>query len=354
MKKILIIVSVLLLPVLFGCAPKKAVTQEGTYTYSVQKIWDKGTHAAFTSLIEFNGKYYCSFREGYSHIFDENGNAEGHIRILESTDGETWEPVLDKGIEGIDCRDPKLCVTPDGRIMVLFGGSLYRDRKLMSQQGYVMFSKDGRTYSEPEKIVYDPKPENASNWLWRVTWNGNTGYGVSYGSGDEGRTLILYETSDGINYKHVKAFDVEGFPNETTLRFLPDGKMLMMVRYDDYDEEKDSRGVWGVADAPYTDWNLKRMGLKIGGQDFLVLDDGTVLAGTRSYAIGNHCKTIILRGNLDGDFQEVFTLPSDGDTSYPGMLVVGDELWMSYYSTDGVPGKAAIFLAKIPLAALTR
>ena len=237
--------------------------------------------------------------------------------------------------------------------MVLFGGSLYRDRKLMSQQGYVMFSKDGRTYSEPEKIVYDPKPENTSNWLWRVTWNGNTGYGVSYGSGDEGRTLILYETSDGINYKHLKAFDVEGFPNETTLRFLPDGKMLMMVRYDDYGD-KDSRGEWGVADAPYTDWNLKRMGLKIGGQDFLVLDDGTVLAGTRSYAIGNHCKTIILRGNLDGDFQEVFTLPSDGDTSYPGMLVVGDELWMSYYSTDGVPGKAAIFLAKIPLAALTR
>ena len=74
----------------------------------------------------------------------------------------------------------------------------------------------------------------------------------------------------------------------------------------------------------------------------------------RSYAIGNHCKTIIIRGNLDGDFQEVFTLPSDGDTSYPGMLTVGDELWMSYYSTDGVPGKASIFLAKIPLKALTK
>jgi hypothetical protein len=36
------------------------------------------------------------------------------------------------------------------------------------------------------------------------------------------------------------------------------------------------------------------------------------------------------------------------------MLTVGDELWMSYYSTDGVPGKASIFLAKIPLKALTK
>ena len=325
----------------------------GSYSYSVERIWDRGTHAAFTSLIEFNGRYYCSFREGYSHIFDENGDAEGHVIVLESKDGDSWKQVLDTGLEGIDCRDPKLCVTPDGRMMVLFGGSTYRNKELISQQGYVMFSKDGKTFSTPEKIVFDPRPENESNWLWRVTWNGDKGYGVSYGSGTAGRTLILYETGDGINYRQVKSFDVEGFPNETTLRFLPDGRMLAMIRYDDYNGGPECLGEWGVSEAPYTEWNLKRMGLRVGGQDFLVLDDGTVLAGTRSYAIGNHCKTIILRGNADGDFQEVFTLPSDGDTSYPGMLVVGKELWVSYYSTAGTPGNAAIFLAKIPLTALS-
>ena len=325
-----------------------AKAQEGTVTYSVRKIWDEGTHAAFTSLVKFEDKYYCTFREGYSHVFDEQGNAEGRIRVLASKDGNDWKPVHEVGLEGIDCRDPKLCVTPDGKLMLLFGGSLYRDRNLVSQQGYVVFSKDGRRYTEPEAISLSPATGNDTDWMWRVTWNGDTGYGVSYGSGSEGRSLVLYSTKDGVGYEKVREFDPEGFANETTLRFLPDGRMLMMVRRDG----SDRMGRWGVSEPPYTDWNIKPMPLQLGGQDFLVLEDGTVLAGTRSYLIGGHCKTVILRGTLEGDFQEVFTLSSDGDTSYPGLLVVGDELWVSYYSTVGVPGKAAIFLAKIPLAAL--
>lgn len=47
--------------------------------YSVKKIWDNDSHTAFTSIIKYKGKYYCSFREGASHIFDKNGNAEGKV-----------------------------------------------------------------------------------------------------------------------------------------------------------------------------------------------------------------------------------------------------------------------------------
>ncbi|MBQ6254382.1 MAG: exo-alpha-sialidase [Bacteroidales bacterium] len=322
--------------------------KEGIREYSVQTVWDKGTHAAFTDLVGFKGKYYITFREGYSHIFDEAGNAEGRIRVLESKNGNNWESVLDAGLEGIDCRDPKISVTPDGRLMVLFGGSLYVNKELQGQQGYVMFSDDGRTFTKPEKITLSPDPANEMNWLWRVTWNGDTGYGISYGFGPAGRTLILYSTKDGVNYTEVKSFDIGGFANEATLRFQPDGRMLMMLRRDG----DDRMGYWGYSDAPYTDWTLKPMPLQVGGPDFTVLEDGTILAGTRSYAIGSHCKTIIIKGNTDGDFQEVFTLPSDGDTSYPGLLVVGDKLWVSYYSTAGTPGKAVIRLAKLPLDAL--
>ncbi len=349
MKRIIVIFTLTLFAFMFSETAGHA--QEGSFKYSVQKIWDKGTHAAFTDLVRFNGKYYITFREGFSHVFDENGNAEGHIMILESKNGKSWKPVLDAGLEGIDCRDPKLSVTGDGRLMVLFGGSTYRNKELVNQHGYVMFSKDGKSFSKPEPIVLSPDPSNKTNWLWRVTWNGDTGYGVSYGSGERGRDLVLYSTKDGVSYHKVKSLDCKGFANETTLRFLPDGRMLMMIRHDDSGND-DNRGEWGVAKAPYTDWDVKRMGLKIGGQDFTVLEDGTILVGTRSYAIGNHCKTVILRGDANGDFQEVFTLPSDGDTSYPGLLVVGKELWVSYYSTAGKPGKAAIFLARIPLDAL--
>ncbi|MBR4756983.1 MAG: exo-alpha-sialidase [Bacteroidales bacterium] len=348
-KTVLVFIASLALAVLQMAALPGAAAQTGKFKYSVDKIWDEGTHAAFTGLVEFKGKYYCTFREGYSHIFDEEGNAEGRIRVLESSNGKAWKSVLDAGIEGIDCRDPKLCVTPDGRLMVLFGGSTYRNRKLVAQQGYVIFSRDGKTFTEPEKISFSPEVPNASNWLWRVTWNGDTGYGVSYGAIPGASTLVLYQTRDGVRYEKVKSIDeLADTGNETTLRFLPDGRMLMMVRRD----RGDRMGYWGEAMPPYTDWKFSRMPLVVGGQDFVVLDDGTVLAGTRSYHIGSHCKTVILRGTVGGDFQEVFTLPSNGDTSYPGLLVVGKELWVSYYSSIEKPGKAAIFLAKIPLAAL--
>ncbi|MBQ5715104.1 MAG: hypothetical protein IIV60_01985, partial [Alistipes sp.] len=52
-------------------------------SYSVSKIWGDGvSHCAFSSLIRYKGRYYCSFREGESHIFDKNGKAEGKVRIL--------------------------------------------------------------------------------------------------------------------------------------------------------------------------------------------------------------------------------------------------------------------------------
>ena len=88
-------------------------------SYSVEKIWGDGfTHCAFTSLIKFNGRYYCAFREGASHIFDNEGKAEGKIRIISSRNGKSWKSVALVGKEGCDFRDPKLSVMPDGRILV--------------------------------------------------------------------------------------------------------------------------------------------------------------------------------------------------------------------------------------------
>ena len=81
--------------------------------YDVHKIWDNGSHCAFTSLIRFKGQYYCSFREGETHIFDSQGNAEGKIRILTSRDGKRWKALPLIGKQGYDLRDPKLSITTD-------------------------------------------------------------------------------------------------------------------------------------------------------------------------------------------------------------------------------------------------
>ena len=107
---------------------------------------------------------------------------------------------------------------------------------------------------------------------------------------------------------------------------------------------------WGVSHPPYTNWEWKPMGFRIGGQDFITLENGKLILATRTYFNRGHCKTALFRGTAEGDWEEIYVLPSDGDTSYPGLLVEGKEVWVSYYASTEQAGKAAIYLAKLPLS----
>lgn len=345
MRKILVLAA-LTTAWLSACAPKSGGDVIQT-TVRVQKIWDNGTHAAFTSLIKFKGRYFCSFREGYSHIFDAEGNAEGHVRILSSKDGKSWKSIADFGLAGVDLRDPKLSITPDGRLMVTIGGSVYRDRKLVDRIPQVCFSTDGEHFSDPQPIQLDPPTDcPLGEWLWRVTWNEGVGYGMSYYMNH----LRLLSTTDGVHYSTVcrpYPDGAEGKVSETTLRFLPDGRMVAIVRRD----PTHVPAALGVAAAPYTDWTWRDLPTHIGGPDFLVRPDGSFLVGGRAWVEpGVQCKTVLWSGTVDGPLSEVYLLPSAGDNSYPGLLIEGDELWLSYYSCCGELSKTGVFLARVPLS----
>lgn len=90
------------------------------------------------------------------------------------------------------------------------------------------------------------------------------------------------------------------------------------------------------------------MEFRIGVPDFIVLDDDHLIAGGRTHYVASAPKTTLFTGKNNGHFVESIILPSGGDTSYPGFLVSGNELWVSYYSTHETPN-ASIYLAKIPL-----
>lgn len=140
--------------------------------YSIEKVWGDGTwHCAFTSIVEFKGRYYISFREYDSHIFDSKGDAEGRIRIISSKNGKKWQSVALISKKGYDLRDPKLSVTPDNRLMVTVGGSIYRNKVLVGCEPQVIFSADGNEFSEPSPIKLDSKTKGTHDWLWRVTWH---------------------------------------------------------------------------------------------------------------------------------------------------------------------------------------
>ena len=126
---------------------------------SVQKIWDQGRHNAFTDLIRFQEKWLCTFREGGGHA-----SADGKVCVIASDAGWEWSSAALLEEPGIDLRDPKFSTTPDGRLMIVMGGSVMANGQYVDRQTRVSFSSDGRTWNAPAKIL------DRGDWLWRVTW----------------------------------------------------------------------------------------------------------------------------------------------------------------------------------------
>ena len=299
---------------------------------SVKRLWDQGDHNAFTSLIRFRGKWYCCFREADGHV-----KGDGKLRVIVSEDGDTWESAALLEEEGIDLRDPKLSVTPKGQLMIVAGGSVYRGDELVGRQPRVAFSDDGRAWTPTQRVLGEDE------WLWRVTWHKGRAYGVTYKGLDEAKgewAVDLVVSDDGVRYDLITRLEVHGRPNETTLRFLPDDTMIALVR-----READNKHGWiGSGRPPYKQWTWHDAGHQLGGPDFIVLPNGTMWAGARSYPGG--AKTVVARLRKDS-YEPVLTLPSGGDCSYPGFVWHDGLLWMSYYSSH--EGKTSVYLARIRL-----
>jgi hypothetical protein len=262
---------------------------------------------------------------------------DGKIRVIVSDDGKTWQSAALLADDGIDLRDPKFSITPDGRLMLLCGGSMYEGRNFRGRRPRVAFSRDGATWSKLAPILDD------GDWLWRATWHDGHAYGVSYkltprsDDGDENE-VSLYRSEDGLQWDRVVRFDIAGRPNETTLRVLPDGEMLAWVRR----ESADQGGWIGTSRPPYEKWKWSPTKYRLGGPNFVRLPHGQLIAATRSYAGGPQTVLGLL---TPVEFTPQLTLPSGGDTSYAGLLWHDGLLWVSYYASH--EGKTSIYLAQV-------
>ena len=303
--------------------------QEPATLVELRKIWDGAPHNAFTDLIRFHDRWYCTFREADSHA----GGEDGKLRVLTSADGGAWESAALVEEKGVDLRDPKLSVTPDERLMLVAGGSVYEGSTLRSRRPRAIFSNDGRRWGPITPILSE------GDWLWRVTWHEGRAYGVSYR--DSGSRMVLFKSDDGVYYRQVAEWDVPG-GNETTLRFMPDGQMVALVR-----REVGSRHGWiGTSKPPYEKWDWHEIDHVLGGPNFIRLPDGRLWAGSRAPRSGGGAATVIARMTTQS-YEPVLTLPSGGDTSYPGLVWHDGLLWVSYYSSH--EGRTSIYLAKVKL-----
>lgn len=293
---------------------------------SCHMIWDKASHNAFTSLLRHEDKWYCTFREGAGHA-----RGDGVLRVLTSTDGDTWQSLARVTCEGKDLRDPQLSVTPRGELMLNTAAVTSANGGHHFQSMTFFSSDDGKTWSDGTEVG-DPNV-----WLWRVTWHKGTAYGIGYSTA-KNKFIRLYKSTDGRQFDTlVENLGVDQYPNETKLLFLEDDSCLCLLR-------RGGTGLIGKAQPPYTNWTWKDLNRSIGGPDMVQLPDGRFVAAVR--LLDKPVRTALCWVDPEtGTLTEFMTLPSGGDTSYPGLVLHDGLLWVSYYASH--EGKTSIYLAKV-------
>ncbi len=293
----------------------------------VQRLRGMAPHNAFTDLIRFKGRWYCSFREGQTHV-----SPDGAIRLLSSADGARWDSAALISSPAGDLRDPKLSVTPDNMLM-LSAAIAFPPASATRHQSVTWFSSDGRTWGEPLEIG-DP-----NIWLWRVVWHQRRAYGIGYGTG----VARLYTSRDGMRYETLveKLYDL-GSPSEGTLVFTGESTALCLLRRD----AQDANALLGRAQAPYRAWTWQDLGVRIGGPQMLRLEDGRIIVAGRLYD-GKLRTALCWLDPPTGKLTEFLALPSGGETGYPGLVFHDGLLWVSYYSSH--EGKASVYIAKVAL-----
>lgn len=301
---------------------------------AARKVWNKAPHNAFTDLIYFRDQWFCVFREGQTHV-----SPDGIVRVIASSDGKNWNSSSLIEEPDSDLRDPKLSITPDGQLMLSAAVVGFAPEPKLQSSAW--FSSDGATWDKKLDIG------DHDFWLWRISWHERLAYSVGYKYGDRSERLVrLYRGDEKGHFEPLvgRLFD-EGFPNETSIVFSGDTAFCLLRR-----DGKPNTGLLGVSEPPYTEWDWRDLGVRIGGPHMLILPDGRLVAAVRLY--DETIRTSLC--TIDPEparLTEVLRLPSGGDTSYAGLAWHEGKLWIAYYSSH--EGNAAIYVAEVEIEALS-
>ena len=302
---------------------------------SVERIWDKAPHNAFTDLIRYQDRWVCAFREAPKHA---GGVRDSSMRVVASDDAKSWKSVGQLADPRGDIRDAKLAILPDGRLMMLTAIQLFDRSGGQTHQSIAFYTRDLKNWEGP----VDVGPPNF--WLWGIEFHEGTGYSIGYSTTPE-RFVRLFKTSDGAKFEPVvERLEVPAkFPNESAMHFDADGTARVLQRCDP------EPAFLGTAKPPYTDWTWVQSKTRVGGPALTRTPDGRLLGGGRLYD-GKERTSLFWIDEKTGAITECLTLPSGGDTSYPGFVWQDGVLHMSYYASHE-DKKSRIYLARVKFPA---
>lgn len=135
---------------------------------------------------------------------------------------------------------------------------------------------------------------------------------------------------------------VNATPNESTVLFDDDGNASVFLRRD----ADTFSAQFGTSKPPFTKWEWHDLGIYIGGPAAVAVSKNRfIVAGRHVKSETREFSTRIWLFDSDSrKLEELHRLPSSKDTSYPGLVVENDRLYVSYYSCH-VDNEARVYLA---------
>ncbi|GAC20849.1 hypothetical protein [Paraglaciecola arctica] len=306
----------------------------------LKKIGNKAVHNAFVDLCEFNQQLFCCYREAKNHI-----SAEAGICILTlNKEGKVCN-INRLKMANVDLRDPKLSITPDGRLLLIaYARKTNHNNGTLSVRNLCWVSQTGHSWSSHREFAAK------GGWLWRVRWQQDIAYGFAYSkknntihlySGDPRRSFHCHQPNALSLQKHNK-----GYPNESDLLFEDDNAYAIVRR--DADSYSAQLGTSGY---PYKKWQWLDLGLYIGGPVMLKIAPKVAIVAGRIIKKGKLVTGLMQLNLSNGKLFELGILPSAGDNSYPGLVLDGQILYVSYYSSHQ-DNKSSVYLAQLDLSLL--
>ena len=364
---VIILLAVLLLLGYWYVRPNRAQVNSDI-VMDTWAITNDDLHNSNTDMIEWQDAFYLSFVSSPYHF----GNDESVMHVTRSFDqGKTWEEVATYNPPGEDIRDPKFAIIGERLFLYALKNTSFVAEPYISVYAY---SENGVSWSDFKTVP------DLDGWLfWRPkTQDGVTFYNAAYWY-EHGKSVLLKST-DGITWEIISQIYEGGRNDETEIEFLSDGRMLATARleyaYFADGAFGDQRGATliAVSEPPYETWTELAQSLvtRLDGPYLFTYDD-------RVYAVGRYQPNLGKSGPLtaqgsvlsrkrtalyevrEAGLAYLTDLPSNGDTSYVGLVMDGNVAYITYYTSPlehdyawimGMMSPSEIRMAKVDLNAM--
>lgn len=330
--------KLLILPVLFALVLSSSA-QKPNYSVTQIATFNQVPHSAFTDLIQYNNTYYCCFRESSEH-----NSMDGRIRVLKSSDGNSWSSFAILSKNDTDLRDPHFFIDPKSILCVATNA---RQKNATRENLIYKLGKNGFQQSFAIKVDND-------YWLWSYSKFRNSIYSIGYNmkqacfgkSTTEKPQILLFKNANTscTAFRQVtnNSWLSDSFhcASESSILFK-DNKAIAIVR-DETPEHKSS--FIGTSTYPFKQWQWQKFPYFVRGPKLAALPDGRIFLCAASMIDYQRLYFAILNP-ATFRVEKIAPIPSGGDCGYAGVIVQGDTALVSYYSSH--EGNTHIYIDRV-------